>query len=66
MTVTLHITEKARTLMHLPGRQRTSKSLAAATTTANPAGKHNLSRFVGMFFRHTDFTIKGIVGPREQ
>ena len=42
MTVTLHITSMAKYFNHMPGRQRTSKSLAAATATPNAAAKHML------------------------
>jgi hypothetical protein len=42
MTVTLHITSKAKNFIHMPGRQQTSKSLAASTATAYAAAKHML------------------------
>ena len=49
MTVTLHITSKAKFFNHMPGRQRTSKSLAAATATATAAAKHMLFCLPGQF-----------------
>jgi len=42
MTVTLHITEKARIFIYMPGRQHTSKSLAAVTATVFAAANHML------------------------
>ena len=42
MTITIHITEKTGIFIHMQVRQRTSKSLAAATATAYAAAKHML------------------------